>query len=152
MKKTLTAVSLLVTTAAVATGIAAGSAHSAGTAAPAGGLHTTAKLTFAHNVDLGAHGPSAGDMSTFGGRLTGPDLKGQYQAFCVSISSTKQECSETLVTPGGQIAAQASYGQGSTALTPIVGGSGRYAGARGDLSEREASKGRVVHLVLHLEQ
>jgi hypothetical protein len=152
MKKTVTALSLLVTTAAVATGIAAGSAHSAGTAAPAGDLHTTAKLTFAHSVDLGAHGPSAGDMTTFGGRLTGPDLKGRYQAYCVSISPTKQECSETLVTPGGQIAAQASYGQGSTALTPIVGGSDSYAGARGDISEREAAKGRLVRLVVHLEQ
>jgi hypothetical protein len=152
MKKRVTALSLVVTTAAVGTGIAVAATRPG--AAPSAGsqLHTTAKLTFAHSVDLGRHGPSAGDITTFGGRLVGPDLKGRYQASCVTISSTRQECSETLTMPDGQIAAQASYGQGSTAVTPIIGGSGNYAGARGDISEQEVANGREVKLVFHLEK
>jgi hypothetical protein len=115
-------------------------------------LHTTAKLSFAHQVDLGKHGPSAGDITTFGGRLVGPDLKGSYQASCINVTATTQECTESLTVPGGHLAAQASYGQASTALTPIVGGSGNYVGARGDMSEREINNGREVQLVLHLNR
>jgi hypothetical protein len=152
MKKSLKAVPLLVICAAAASGIAAASADPTA-AAPAGPvLHTTAKLTFAHRVDLGKHGPSAGDITTFGGRLVGPDLKGSYQADCISVTPTTQECTESLTVPGGQIAAQASYGQASTALTPIVGGSGSYVGARGDMSEREVNNGREVQLVIHLDR
>jgi hypothetical protein len=115
-------------------------------------LHTTAKLTFAHQVDLGKHGPSAGHLTTFGGRLVGPDLKGIYQADCINVTATTQECTESLTVPGCHIAAQASYGEASTALTPIVGGSGSYVGARGDMSEREVNNGREVQLVLRLNR
>jgi hypothetical protein len=152
MKKKLTVLPVALVAGTAAAGIAAASAHPTGTTAASHDLRTSAKLTFAHSVDLGARGPSAGDITVFGGRLVGPDLKGRYQAYCVNVSRTRQECSETLITAGGQIAAQASYGQGTTALTPIVGGSGTYTGTRGDLSEQEAAGGRVVHLVLHLEQ
>src|SRR4051794_15482040 len=152
MNNRLTALSLLVTTAAVGAAIAVAAAHPAGAQSSGSELHTTAKLTFAHAVDLGTHGPSAGDMTTFGGRLIGPDLKGRYEAFCVTVSGARQECSETLILSGGQIAAQASYGQGSKALTPITGGSGNYAAARGDISEQEVANGREVKLDVHLQK
>lgn len=87
--------------------------------------------------------PRSGDASS---ALT----LGSYQADCINVTATTQECTESLTVPGGHIAAQASYGQASTALTPIVGGSGSYVGARGDMSEREVHNGREVQLVLHL--
>ena len=153
MSKTLTALSVsIVAAAATAGGIAAASPHAARAAAAATDLRTTAKLTSAHRIDLPPHGPSAGDITIFGGRLLGPDLTGSYHAYCVSVSRAQQECAMTLAVPGGQIAAQAFYGQSSTALTPIVGGSGKYSGTRGDMSERETQRGREDHLVLHLQQ
>jgi hypothetical protein len=152
VKHSLTKLSLGVgATAIAAAGVAAASAHpAAGAAVASGDLHTTIKLTSAHRVDLPPHGPSIGDITTFGGRLLGPDLIGRYQAYCVSVTRTTQECSLTYTVPGGQIAAQASYGQGRTALTPIAGGSGAYAAVRGDISEREIANGRKVRLVFHL--
>jgi hypothetical protein len=150
MKSSLKTLPLLVTCALAASGVAAASAYPTAAAPSAAVLHTTAKLSFAHQVDLGKHGPSAGDITTFGGRLVGPDLKGSYQASCINVTATTQECTESLTVPGGHLAAQASYGQASTALTPIVGGSGSYVGARGDMSEREINNGREVQLVLHL--
>jgi hypothetical protein len=138
--------------AIVAAGIATASAQPAAAAAASGDLHTTAKITFAHRVDLPPRGPSAGDITTFGGRLLGPDLTGRYQAYCVSVSRSRQECSLTFMLPGGQIAAQASYGQSGNAATPIVGGSGTYATTRGDISEHEIKGGREDRLVFHLKQ
>ena len=152
MRKRLQALSLVLVTAAAGSGIAVASAHPVRAQASSTVLHTTAKLTFAHSFDLGQHGRSAGDITTFGGRLTGPDLNGHYQASCVNVTRTAQECTESLSVPGGSIAAQAAYGSGSTALTPIVGGSGRYLGARGDMTEQETDGGREVRPVLHLSQ
>lgn len=150
MNKRLTQLSL----AAAAIGAGAlliPSSHAAGAAAASGDLHTTAKLIYAHHVDLPPRGPSSADITTFGGRLLGPDLTGRYQAYCVNVSAARQECSETLILPDGQIAAQAAYGQSTRALTPIVGGSGKYATARGDFSEQEIANGREVKLILHLQ-
>jgi hypothetical protein len=152
MKRKFKALPVVLTSVVAASGIAAATAYSSGAASSAAVLHTTAKLTFAHRVDLGKHGPSAGDISTFGGRLIGPDLKGRYQAVCISATTSIQECTESLTVPGGRIAAQASYGHGSTALTPITGGSGSYVSARGDISEREVDNGREVQLVLHVDR
>jgi hypothetical protein len=149
MTKRLALMSLIAAGAASAV-IAAGSSHPAAAQSPAGDLTTTAKPTFFHSTDLGRHGPSAGDVNTFGGKLTGPDLKGHYQAACVNVSRTNQECTETLFTAAGEITAQAAYGKGSTAITPITGGSGNYGGARGTIAEQEVSNGRQVHLVVHL--
>ncbi len=151
MRRTVQALSLVLVTAAAGSGIAIASAHPARGQTSTTVLHTTAKLTFAHTFDLGRHGRSAGDITTFGGRLTGPDLRGRYQASCVNVTPSAQECTETLSVPGGAIAAQADYGSGSTALTPIVGGSGRYLGTRGDMTEREIDGGRQVRLDLRLE-
>lgn len=151
MRRTVQALSLVLVTAAAGSGIAVASARPARVQTSTTVLHTTAKLTFAHTFDIGQHGRSAGDITTFGGRLTGPDLNGHYQASCVNVTRSAQECTETLSVPGGAIAAQAAYGSGSTALTPIVGGSGRYLGTRGDMTEREINGGRAVRLVLRLE-
>jgi allene oxide cyclase len=136
---------------ASAVALIAASPHPAHATTPSGDVATTARITSAHRVDLPPHGPSVGDMTTFGGRLLGPGLTGRYQAYCVSVSRSAQECSLTFVAPGGKITAQALYGQGATALTPITGGSGTYADARGDISEREIHNGREVRLVFHLK-
>jgi hypothetical protein len=152
MKGKLQLRSVALTAAAATVAIAVVSTYPAGAESSRSNLHTTARLTFGHSVDLGVHGPSAGDITTFGGRLVGPDLKGRYQAYCVNITRTSQQCSETVIVPGGHIAALAVYGSGSKALTPIVGGSGRYAGARGDMAEREVNGGKEVRLVLQLQR
>ncbi len=115
MKPRLSIRSLFLTAAAGGTLIAGSAAYPAGAAPSPPDIHTTAKLTFSHSVDVGARGPSAGDISTFGGRLIGPDLKGRYQAYCVNVTRTSEQCSETVVTPEGQIAALAVYSTGGTA-------------------------------------
>jgi hypothetical protein len=55
--------------------------------------------------------------------------------------------------PGGQIATVVGYGKGysgsHTSRDPIVGGSGAYAGARGEISDREVGP-REDQLVFHL--
>src|SRR5581483_11414358 len=56
MKSSLKALPLLVTCALAASGIAAASAYPTAAAPSTAVLHTTAKLTFAHRVDLGKHG------------------------------------------------------------------------------------------------
>src|SRR5581483_6340310 len=75
MKSSLKALPLLVTCALAASGIATAPAYSTASALSFAVLHTTAKLTVADGGDLGRPGPSAGDITTCGGRLVGADLK-----------------------------------------------------------------------------
>ena len=131
------------------------STHGSSATASPGGETTTMRLTlvkgFFHGVDQPPRGNSVGDAQIFGGKLIGHGHpRGRLQAYCVVISSTNQECSFTYALPGGQLASLVGYGRGFSGIhissDPIVGGSGTYFGARGEVSDREVGprKDRLV--------
>jgi hypothetical protein len=151
MKKHLIVLSAgLATLALAGAGVAAATAHPEKT----GGTRTIRaieKITFGHRIDQGPSGPSAGDLTLFGGHLRRAGKRaGSFQGSCTSVSARAQECSLTFSLRGGQIAAQAAYkSKGSTALTPIVGGNGDFRNARGELRERQLSGGKT-RLTFHV--
>lgn len=109
---------------------------------------------FFHPVDQRPRGLSPGDMQIFGGRLVSDgQTRGRVQAYCVVVSSSNQECSFTYALDGGQIAAVVGYGRGLSAnkssTDPIVGGTGVYEGARGEISDMEVGP-RKDELIIHL--
>ena len=127
-------------------------------AASSSGGEQTIQLTLAkgffHQVDQHPPGFSPGDVQIFGGRLlSSGQPRGRVQAYCVVVSSSNQECSFTYALDGGQIAAVVGYGKGlsanKTSTDPIVGGTGAYEGARGQISDREVGP-RKDELVIHL--
>jgi hypothetical protein len=69
-----------------------------------------------------------------------------------SRTHASSQCSFTLGLPDGQILIQAAYGPGfntgAVAREAIVGGTGAYAGARGQGRDRELSN---TNLAFHLE-
>jgi hypothetical protein len=130
-------------------------AHGDSAVAGPGGGARTMRLTllkqFFHSVDQAPRGNSVGDAQIFGGELIGDGhRRGRLQAYCVVISATNQECSFTYALHGGQLASLVGYGRGfsgsHSSHDPIAGGSGVYAGARGEISDREVSaqKDRLV--------
>jgi hypothetical protein len=142
---------IVLVAAAVGLALTQGSSATAGS----GGGATTIRLTlvkgFFHAVDQPPRGNSVGDGQIFGGKLIGQGHpRGRLQAYCVVISPTNQECSFTYALPGGQLAALVGYGRGlsgnHSSRDPIVGGSGAYSGARGEVFDREVGprKDRLV--------
>jgi hypothetical protein len=77
---------------------------------------------------------------------------GRFQGICTSLPQASQQCSFTVGLPGGQIVIEAGYGPGfntgSVALEAVVGGTGTYAGARGQGTDRELNN---TKLAFHLE-
>lgn len=113
-------------------------------------IRATAHVTHGHQTDVGRKGGSAGDQLQFGGTVTG-GLSGAFDASCTNTSRTRQTCLMTFRLANGSITAQADYGRnGTSALTPITGGSGAYANASGDLHEQERQGGRIDRLAFHL--
>jgi hypothetical protein len=137
--------------AVIAVGLSSGAA-SAGTSAKA----QTFRLTLRHDgafkqVDQPPDGPSAGDENIFTGSLVSKGKKrGEMQGYCVNIPAQRVECSESVQLRGGQIALLAGFGKGNSGVVPIVGGTGAYANARGDIAERQAGPTMerwTVHLI-----
>jgi hypothetical protein len=77
---------------------------------------------------------------------------GRFQGVCTALPRSSQQCSFTVGLPGGQIVVEAGYGPGfnvgSTALEAVIGGTGRYVGARGQGRDRELGSSK---LAFHLE-
>jgi hypothetical protein len=155
MKRIGTIAAILLVAAAVA--LALNSRGDSATASSGGGARTI-RLTlvkgFFHGVDQPPQGDSVGDEQIFGGKLISHGHPpGRLQAYCVVISPASQECSLTYALDGGQVASLVGYGKGFSgnhrSTDPIVGGSGLYAGARGEISDREVGP-RKDRLVFHL--
>jgi hypothetical protein len=155
MKRTGTIAAILLVAAAAT--LALNTRNDSATASPGGGTRTI-RLTllkgFFDGVDQPPRGDSVGDEQIFGGKLVSHGHpRGRVQAYCVVISSTNQECSFTYALHGGQLAVLVGYGKGvsgnHSSRDPIVGGSGVYAGARGEISGREVGP-RKDRLVFHL--
>ncbi|HEY4349075.1 MAG TPA: hypothetical protein VGM80_15985 [Gaiellaceae bacterium] len=118
-------------------------------------LDLTGKVTGFHTaLDAKPAGPSAGDIGyTTGLILEHGKRVGRFQGVCTSLPHSSQQCSFTLGLPGGQIVVESGYGPsfntGSVALEAVVGGTGTYAGARGQGRDREVTNTRLsFHLQL----
>jgi hypothetical protein len=128
----------------------------ASTDASGGGttLDLTGTVTAFHvALDAKPAGQSAGDIGYETGNLFMHGKRtGRFQGVCARLPSASSQCSFTLGLPDGQILIQAAYGPGfntgAVAREAIIGGSGAYAGARGQGRDRELSD---TKLAFHLE-
>jgi len=105
-------------------------------------------------VDAGAAGSSPGDTSYVSGVVRSAGTKvGRFGGTCTQLTATNQQCTFTLGLADGQLAIMAGYGPGmnvggNTALEPIVGGTGKYEGARGQSTSIEHSRTITMHIHL----
>jgi hypothetical protein len=107
-------------------------------------------------IDLGEEGDSPGDQGVLAGTLSDDgEAAGAYQGHCVSITDPgNSDCTFSFFLDDGQIVVTTGYGElngaESSAQSPIVGGTGRYADARGYIEETETGED-TIHVVFHLE-
>lgn len=104
-------------------------------------------------LDTKPAGPSPGDIGYETGTVFDHGKRvGRFQGVCTALPHSSQQCSFTVGLPGGQLVVEAAYGPGfnvgSTALEAVVGGTGRYAGARGQGRDSELGSSR---LAFHLD-
>jgi len=138
---------------APATGTApvGGSTGSAGPGAPAGqtpvsGVATgDGRLTITvveraisdTEVDLGDPGDSIGDLIAFGNPVydaANQQEIGRSQGSCVrAVVGQVYECAFTVVLPDGQLSVQGPFADSGDTVLAITGGTGDYAGARGEM-------------------
>lgn len=150
MKTRLIAVAVLVLalaagSVAVARGAATGGART---------LDLTGTITAFHvSLDAKPTGRSPGDMGYETGVVFEHGRRvGRFQGICTVLPRSSEQCSFTLGLPGGQLVVESGYGpgfnMGSVALEAVVGGTGAYAGARGQGRDREIGN---TKLAFHLE-
>jgi hypothetical protein len=88
-------------------------------------------------LDLGAKGDSVGDLLTFANPVYDASNKmqlGTDQGYCVRVIVGKSwECFWTLLLKAGQITVEGPFYDSGDSLLVITGGSGKYAGAKGDM-------------------
>ncbi len=95
-------------------------------------------------IDLAPPGDSVGDILMFDQPLLDVDEKpiGNNSGFCIrSRIAHSFQCQWTLTTEGGSIqVAGREYDKGSSTIS-IVGGTGQYAGIRGEMTSRNNNDG-----------
>lgn len=88
-------------------------------------------------VDLGAKGDSVGDLLTFANPIYDAANKmklGSDQGYCVRVVVGKSwECFWTLLLADGEITVEGPFYDASDSVMVVTGGTGKYAGAKGDL-------------------
>jgi allene oxide cyclase len=88
-------------------------------------------------VDLGAKGDSVGDLLTFANPVFDAANKtklGTDQGYCVRVVVGKSwECFWTLMLAGGEITVEGPFYDTGDSVMVITGGTGKYAGAKGDM-------------------
>lgn len=109
----------------------------------AGGASAGSTLHFVEHADtdsvtdLGAKGDSPGDLLTFANPVFDAANKtkvGSDQGFCVRIVGGKAwECWWTLVLTEGQLTVEGPFVDGANSVLAVTGGTGKYAGARGQM-------------------
>jgi hypothetical protein len=89
-------------------------------------------------IDLGAKGDSAGDLLPFANPVYDAENKtprGTTQGFCIRIIAGKSwECFWTLTLKDGQITVEGPYSDTGDSILAVTGGSGRFVGAKGQLT------------------
>ena len=104
-------------------------------------------------LDAKPAGQSAGDIGYELGTVSARGKHiGRFQGVCTQLPEQSSQCSFTLGLPNGQILIEAAYGPGfnigNVAREAIIGGTGAYAGVRGQGQDRELSS---TKLAFHLE-
>lgn len=88
-------------------------------------------------TDIGTKGDSAGDILTFANEVfDASDSKkvGTDQGVCVRVlPKVSWDCRWTLSLPEGQLMVQGPFFDQANSVLAIVGGTGQYGGARGDM-------------------
>jgi allene oxide cyclase len=88
-------------------------------------------------LDLGAKGDSVGDLLTWSNPLfdaTNKTQLGSDQGYCVRVLAGKSwECSWTNMLKDGQIMVTGAFWDDKDSLLTVVGGTGKYVGAKGTL-------------------
>jgi allene oxide cyclase len=88
-------------------------------------------------VDLPPKGDSVGDLLVFANAVFDADNKvqiGKDQGYCVrTIVGKSWECNWTLLLKAGQITVEGPFMDEGDSLFSIIGGTGKYAGAKGSM-------------------
>lgn len=88
-------------------------------------------------IDLGASGDSVGDLLAFGNPIFDPSNEtqlGSNEGSCIrTVVGQSWACTWTLILPDGQIAVQGPYLDSGDSNLAIVGGTGAYRAARGQV-------------------
>jgi hypothetical protein len=105
-------------------------------------------------IDAGPKGESAGDTNIFSevlyDRARAKKPIGHVEVVCVSTSLNAARCNGTLFLPSGKIEAGGAIHFRETFRIPVLGGTGAYMGASGELQITQLSETRdryVVRLV-----
>ena len=88
----------------------------------------------AHTIDLGAAGPSPGDVIVFENILwnsTGTTAVGRFVSRCVQLTDAMHQCQGTLIFARGTIELSTATALGADIVASVTGGTGEHAGARG---------------------
>ena len=88
-------------------------------------------------LDLGAKGDSVGDIMTWANPVFDAANKvqvGTDQGFCIRVLVGKLwECTWTTMLKDGQISVEGPFKDEGDAVVAVIGGTGKYAGAKGQL-------------------
>ena len=88
-------------------------------------------------LDTGAQGDSAGDILTFANEVydeANAAKAGDNNGWCIrTVVGKAWECFWTLTLAGGQITVEGPYLDGKDSVLAVTGGTGEYAGTRGDM-------------------
>jgi hypothetical protein len=150
MKRSLIGLALLaLVSAVVAIPSIASGAGSSGRTMDLAGVMTSYGVA----VDVKPAGESAGDIGYVIGKLSRNGQPfGRYHGVCFTLARGTSHCTFTAGLPDGQLLLEASYGpgfnEGSTALESIIGGTGAYKGARGQVRDTEVGN---TGLRMHIE-
>jgi hypothetical protein len=146
------------TAAGIGLGLAATGSASAGTAATSGSFLLHAHNATESNIDLGKGGFSAGDQDLMvaslarQGKAVGR-LVGNCTTVRVGKASADQLCEFVLHFGKGQITASGTVRSGQagpgTFVLPILGGTGRYQGATGQIAVT-ATNGKSIPIQVTL--
>jgi allene oxide cyclase len=107
-------------------------------------------------TDTGAKGDTVGDVLTFANPVFDKANKvqlGTDQGFCVRVAVGKSwECLWTLALKSGQLTVEGPFLDAGDSVLAVTGGTGKYAGARGQmkLHARDA-KGTAYDFVYELQ-
>jgi allene oxide cyclase len=106
-------------------------------------------------LDLGTKGDSAGDVFTYENPIfdsTDKTQLGVSHGFCIRIvAKISWECSATLVLQSGQITLAGVYTDSKDSLFAVTGGTGKYAGAKGEVHLHTVdAKAQIFSLVYEL--
>jgi allene oxide cyclase len=112
---------------------------------PSRGLTVVERAESDMTTDVGKKGDSPGDLLTFANPLydsSNASKVGTDQGFCVRVVVGKSyECTWTNFLEGGQITVQGPFYDAAPSTLAIIGGTGRYAGARGQMKLSEVPGG-----------